>query len=54
MAIGSASRAAVSQAALAGLLALATFLLDYVGLLWKPRIRCVAVAVSLLIVRLIW
>ncbi len=36
MAIGSASRRRSIAGGIAGLLALATFLLDYVGLLWKP------------------
>jgi ABC-2 type transport system permease protein len=36
MAIGSASRRRSIAGGVAGLLALATFLLDYVGLLWKP------------------
>lgn len=36
MAIGSASRRRSVAGALAGLLALATFLLDYVGRLWQP------------------
>jgi ABC-2 type transport system permease protein len=36
MAIGSASRRRSVAGALAGLLALAAFLLDYVGRLWKP------------------
>src|SRR5260370_28032453 len=36
MAIGSASRRRSIAGGAAGLLALATFLLDYVGILWKP------------------
>jgi ABC-2 type transport system permease protein len=36
LAIGSASRRRSIAGGIAGLLALATFLLDYVGLLWKP------------------
>src|SRR5207237_3873682 len=36
MAIGSASRRRSVAGALAGFLALATFLLDYVGRLWQP------------------